>query len=169
MTTIGDVLMIVSTLLATASATWAALVLAALLFPGRTAAAAQELENHPYRAMVSGLTVVVFGGAVGFVLISLPLPLVKLAGLTVFGLIICLAILGGGGLTKLVARQVKGAGGPSEAFAGYLRGAALLVGTCSLPLIGWLVLAPVVLVLGAGAGLRSFVRSRAPEPFGAEA
>ncbi|MBX3111412.1 MAG: hypothetical protein KF857_05320 [Fimbriimonadaceae bacterium] len=169
MTTIGDVLMIVSTLLAMACATWATLVFAALMFPGRTAAAALELENHPFRAFASGLAVTIVGSAVATVLVSLPLPLVKALGFVVFGAVLCLSFLGMAGLTRLAARQVKGAGGPDQPFAGYLRGAALVVGAASIPFVGWLLFAPVLLVVGVGAGLRAFVRATAPEPFGAEA
>ncbi|MBS1710015.1 MAG: hypothetical protein JSS65_14985 [Armatimonadetes bacterium] len=169
MTTIGDVLMVFGGLLALAGTTWAAIVLAALLFPGRTASAAQELEDRAGRVWWVGLVATFVALSVAFVLVSLPLPLVKFLGFCLLGGHISLAVVGAAGLTRLLGKQIKGAGGPAENFGAFLRGAGLLVGACSIPLFGWLFLSPVVLVMGTGAGLRSFFPAKAPERFGAEA
>ncbi len=169
MTTIGDVLMVFGGVLAAAGSAWAAMVLAALLFPTRMAAAANELEGHASRAALGGVLVTFLSVAVSLVLIGSPVPLLKVGGLLLLGAYLAVALVGCSGLVRLTAQRVKGTGGPEAAFAGYLRGGALVVGACAFPLIGWIVTAPVVLILGSGAGFRAFLRVKAPEPFGAEA
>lgn len=160
MVTLGDVFLLFAATVGISFAAWGAMLLACMLFPARCAASAQELEFHPWRAFAIGFAVLVPFIIVGSILISLPPPLFKFAGVGTFLLMLSLAAFGSGGLARLVGQRVQTTGGASTFYGGYVKGATLVVLTCHLPLLGWFFLFPVILICSLGAGVKSLFRGR---------
>lgn len=152
---IGDVLATLSLILLIGSATWATMVLYSLLFPTRVQVASRELEYHPWKSLLVGGAVLVPISFVAIALLAAPNPLAKFLGVMVAVLILSVALLGGAGLALLVGRRVKEQGGADQQLRAFGRSAGILVVAGLLPFVGWFVLAPIVLVAGCGAGVRS--------------
>jgi len=160
MVTLGDVFLLFAAMVGISFAIWGAMLLTCMLFPARCAAAAQELEFHPWRAFGIGLAVFLPVVIVGGFLTALPLPIFKVAGVGVYLLLLSLAAFGSGGLARLVGQRVQTTGGASTFYGGYVKGATLVVLTCHLPILGWFLLAPVILICSLGAGIKGLVRGR---------
>lgn len=155
MVTLGDVFLIFAGLLGVSLAAWAAMVLSCMLFPARCATGAQELEYHPVRAFFIGLSILLPVGGVGMFLIALPAPVAKFLGLVVWLILLAFAAFGSGGLARLVGQRVQTTGGASTFYGGYVRGASLVVLACHIPLVGWFLFAPLLLVCSLGMATRS--------------
>lgn len=160
MVMLGDVALTVTVLVITGLAAWATLLLLTLLFPSRSAVAAQEMEHHPWRALWLGLAVFGPGALIGLVALNLPSPAAKLLGFVGLLLLLILGFLGATGLVDLMAKRMMDQEGAPNRFAAVSKGAGLLTLAGLLPLVGWFLVAPVVLVAGIGAGVRGvFARS----------
>lgn len=156
---LGDVLAVVSFVALTALALLCAMALSALLFPVRTSRAAKEIESHPWKCALVGL----FLGApivtVGLVLYQVAHPLVRLLGVFVSLVLVLVAAAGSGGFARLVGDRLRARGGLSEA-GGIIGGSVMVIGTSLLPLAGWFLLAPLILVISLGAGFRTLPSKR---------
>ncbi|MBS1715990.1 MAG: hypothetical protein JST30_16810 [Armatimonadetes bacterium] len=167
---IGNVLAAVATVFTAAIALLCTMVLTSLLFPARSARAAKEVEAHPWKCALTGL---VLGGAfflVGTVLFQIPNPVTRTLGVLVYLVFVLVACAGSGGLARLVASRIDARNSSEAPLWAVAVGAALVVGSSLLPVVGWALLAPLILVVSLGAGLRSGRKDRAPVPIvGAEA
>jgi len=157
MVTLGDVFLIFAALVGISFAAWGSMVLSCMLFPARCAAGARDLEFHPWRTFFIGLSVFLPTLIVSMVLLSLPLTGLKFLGTAVLLLLLSLAAFGSGGLARLVGQRVQTTGGASTFYGGYVKGATLVVLTCHLPVLGWFLLTPVVLICSIGAGVRGLI------------
>ncbi|MFZ1401420.1 MAG: hypothetical protein WAS33_31230 [Candidatus Promineifilaceae bacterium] len=143
----------------------ALLVLLPALLPGRVARAQQVAQNSPGRSFVIGLVNVLFFGVVGAIfaqggdvggLIAL-LILLAIAAVTAVGLSAINQIV----QTRLYPRE--------DGVKVGLKTAVLLIAGGLVPLLGWLVVAPVLLLISLGAGIIALVRrksSTAPDERG---
>jgi hypothetical protein len=156
MLTLGDVLAAIAILLTTSLAALSAMVLSSLLFPDRTARAATEIERHPWKCAMAGF----FAGLplvlIGLVLFQVPHPVVRVLGLLVMLLVLMLAAAGSGGLAQLAGKRILTASADRTQLSAITLGGVLVVGVASLPLAGWLILAPMLLLCSLGAGVRAF-------------
>jgi hypothetical protein len=134
----------------------ALLVLLPALLPGRVARAQQVAQNSPGRSFVIGLVNALFFGLVATIftqggdlggLIAL-LILLALAAVTAVGL---------AGINQIVQARFYAQGdGVREG----LKTAVLLIAGGLVPLLGWLVVAPILLLVGLGSGIIALVRRR---------
>ena len=161
MLTIGDVLAVVGIVVAIGVSTWALIVAVALLFEERSKVAARLIRDNPWKTGFLGLIGQLLIGGLGFVLIANPLPGAKLAGSIVALTVIVVTAIGVAGLVGLAARRIRELDPDMSAYGALSRGSMFVVIPSVLPLIGWLLIGPVVLALGMGAGLRAL---RAPSP-----
>ena len=155
---LGDVFATIAVILFSGLSAWAGGLMAAILFPERTERASLDFENRPWVTFLIGLGLMVLFVTIGIVL-YIPAVLRGLS-LFVFASIIGVAVLGSGGLFRLMARRVNNNGGASSNFQAIAKGGALVVSAELLPVFGWFLLFPYVLVASFGAGCRAMVRGR---------
>ena len=158
MTTIGDVLMVFGGVAAFGFGAWCLVLVLNLLFPGVTDRATSLFERRPGGQLGSGLVLGLPVLLIDFILVSNPVPLLKVAGVVVLLAVLAVGGVGFAGLAKLCSQRVKGFGGSANDYQSLTRGTALLVGACLLPFFGWFVLAPLCLLACVGAGVSTLRR-----------
>ncbi|MBS1723922.1 MAG: hypothetical protein JSS66_13325 [Armatimonadetes bacterium] len=155
---IGDVLAVLSLVVTTGIALLCAMVLSALLFPERTTRAARQIESHPWKCVMSGLVVMVPVLLLCLALFQVPNPLARTAAVIVSLVVVLVAAAGSGGLARLVGQRIKRGHIDDQSLPEVAMGSALVIGTSLLPLAGWFLLAPLMLVCSFGAGVRTMRR-----------
>ena len=164
MVTIGDVVAVVAILAGLGVTGWATVVGLAFALPGATARSRARIESDAGGVGIVGvlwLLVPIFG----LILMNVPNPLVKLVGTVVSSASLLIAAIGAAGLASLVGDRISSASGLST-YAGVVKGAGFLAAAVQLPIVGWFVALPVVLLIGLGAGFPAVLagrRSRVPE------
>ncbi len=159
---LGDVLTVVASIFGLGVSTWALFVGSAFLFDRKSVRAQSILESGPGKTFWVGLFFTFVIGALGFRLIAVPLPLAKLLGIAVLGLLIALVAVGGAGLSRVIADRIRHEDVSVTPLPAIVRGALYIVLASAMPLVGTLAIAPFVLILCAGAGAR-VVLSKATE------
>ncbi len=137
----------------------ALLVLLPALLPGRVARAQQVAQNNPGRSFVIGLVNFLFFGVLAAIFTNGG----EVGGL--IALLISLAILaitavGLAALNQIVQARLYP---KDEGVRVGLKTAVLLIAGGMVPVLGWLVVAPILLLVGLGAGIIALVRQR-PKP-----
>jgi len=139
----------------------ALLVLLPALLPGRVARAQQIAQNSPGRAFVIGLVNFLFFG----VLIAIFAQGAQLGGLiaaTIFLALLAVTAVGLSAINQIVQGRLYPKGGGVRVG---LKTAVLLIAAGLLPLLGWLVVTPILLLISLGAGIMALVRRKsAPFP-----
>ena len=152
MLTIGDSFSIVAILVGLGLTTWSLIASIAFLFPGRVALAAQKAERSSVASFFSGLAMLVVM-ILGFVLFVSPAPGAKLLGMMIFFGCLMIGVFGVAGLAHLASRRLS----PNPDSQAFLKAAGLLVTAGMLPLLGWFLFMPAVLIISMGAGITSLV------------
>lgn len=166
--TIGDALAVVGGLFAICLSVWSLVMATAMLF-GARAERAQTVVGRPWKCFFLGLLVAATIGLVGVLLISVPNPVAKIVGTLIYVALLSVSAVGGAGMALAAARRVRELDPDASAFAALARGAGLIVLSCLVPLLGWFGLAPILLLIGLGAGVQSLsgrALALAPEPVG---
>jgi hypothetical protein len=148
----GDVWATVAIIVFSGLAAWAGGVLSALLFPDRTEQASYDFEYRPWGTFFIGLGLMAIASFVGVVLFG-PAP-TRAFGFIVFGAILGVAVFGTGGLFRLIARRVLKNGGAQSEYQAIAKAGLLVVTAELLPVFGWFLLLPYVLVASFGAGFK---------------
>jgi hypothetical protein len=162
--TIGDVLAVTAGLIGTGTAWAATILLFALAFPEKSAAAQAQLTQSPKRCLAIGLGIVVGAGLLAAVCFGAAAGPIKLvAGLLAAGLGL-VAALGSAGAVRLLGARIIGLGTPMTPFASLTRASILYVLAGFLPVIGWFVVLPGVLFLAVGSGALSLSPARILAP-----
>ena len=156
MVALGDITSIVAFFLGLGGTGWALTVALGLLFPEQTARASGSMKG----AFVRGL-LPLFVGFLGVVMLSLPLPGVKLLGWLVLLSVLALASLGLAGLSRVAGRRLTALQPDMGEYPAFLRGAGFLVGASLFPLLGWFLFAPAAFVVALGAGWSGLARREA--------
>lgn len=167
--TIGDVLAVAAALLTLGISWGAAILLAALAFPGRAARAGAALVARPWACLARGAATLVACGLPALVLAQAPGP-ARLLLLLPLGLLAAGAIVGSAAAVRLLGGRIDALGSPLTPFASLTRAAALYVAAGFLPVFGWLLILPLTLLLALGCGLSTLLPAgakrspAAPEP-----
>ncbi len=140
------------------------LTVVTFLLPGRINKIRNILTVRPGRAFIVGLVNLLFFGVISIGLSEAG----ELAGLIAFLIWLLLTGLAIWGLAGWLARlrerlypiQKESVLSPLQMT---LRSAALLLLAFLAPLVGWFILAPLLLISGLGAAIISFFRRQAPE------
>lgn len=153
--TFGDVLAAVAALVGICLSAWTTLMAFSLLFPERAAQASESIDRSAARMALrgAGLTVLMLVAAI--LLFRIHQPLFTVAGWLVVLAMLSLAALGGSGLAMLMAGRVRMHEPQLSAYAALMRGAALVVVPGLLPVFGWFLVAPIMLIVGIGAGTKA--------------
>ncbi len=158
--TIGDVLAMIAGVSALCFSVWSLLMGGTLLFPARAETARTRLENTPLHALGTGVLMVAVGGAGGLVLINQPNGLLKLFGWVLLLGLLTMGALGGTGFVLLAGERARQFDAELSTFTACRRGAALIVVAALTPLVGWFLVAPLLIISSLGAGLYSFLRRK---------
>lgn len=143
----------------------ALLVLLPALLPGRLARAQQIVQNSPGRAFVIGLVNFLFFG----VLIAIFAQGAELGGLIAGTILLALMMVTAVGLAA-INQIVQGRLYPDDGSVKVgLKTAVLLIAAGLVPLLGWFVLTPVLLLISLGAAIISLVRRKSTASSGIEA
>lgn len=161
---IGDVLAITAGLAAICASAWALMVGIAVMFSHRTRTACRAVERNGWSTLAIGLPITLVGAFLSIVLVNAPNPLAKLVGTVVYLGLIAIAVVGAGGLAAFVGRKIEPLDPSISPFKALARGAAILVLGCLLPIFGWFLFAPILLVMSIGAGVRALVAKPAAPP-----
>ncbi|MBL8086984.1 MAG: hypothetical protein JNM85_02795 [Chthonomonas sp.] len=157
--TMGDALTVMGLFAGLGLSSWAAMIVAALLFPSR-AEVAQAAIVKPGRTVGLGLATGFVGIGFSLVLLSVPQPLAKLIGFAGLGTMLCIAAVGGAGLSRLLMTRIHAIDPSWGPFPSLARASTLVVLMGLLPIIGWFLLGPAMFVLMIGAGTRSLFRGK---------
>lgn len=157
--TLGDVLAAVALVVTTGFAVFCAMTLSALLFPNRSTRAAREIEFHPWKCILVGAFLGLPWAWIGLVVFQVPSPVFRVIGALIVMSVLIIAAAGSGGLAKLVSQRVASASKLETPLASVSVGSVLVVGASLLPVVGWLILAPLFTLCALGAGFRTAFRS----------
>lgn len=153
MVTIGDTMAILGVVFGVCISTWAALMGFTTLFGKRTDLAATSLQQRPWKCAAIGIGIWLPAGFLTIVLMSLPLPGAKLAGLAALMVLLAFTTVGASGLSQLIGRRLRAMDSQMSEYGGVSRGSLIVVTSCIMPLIGWFAVVPTLLALGMGAGV----------------
>jgi hypothetical protein len=155
----GDVQAIVAIIVFSGLAAWAGGVIAALLFPARTERASLDLEHRVWPTFFVGLAFMLV--LVTFAVVLSPLPATRWLAFLIYSGVIGVGVFGTGGLFRLIARRIQDNNGSASNYGAIAKGGALVVAAELLPVFGWFLLFPFVLIASFGAGCKALVRNRA--------
>jgi hypothetical protein len=100
-------------------------------------------------------------GVIGFVVVQLPNPLLKLVGMLIMSGYLGCVMVGASGVAKLAAQRIQDLTNQQESqFASYGKASWYLVVAGLLPVLGWFLFAPLMMVVGGGAGLKAALKSQ---------
>lgn len=155
MTTIGDGFLIVATILGLFLTSWATSVSMMLLFPVATERARIGVEEQPVKSVVTGFLLLITLGTMGVVLLSLPLPLVKLSGWTLTLGLLAMAAIGTAGIAQAAGNRLRALDPEVGHYPSMAKGAAYVIGATLLPILGWFFFGPLLLLGSLGAGYKA--------------
>jgi len=163
--TIGDVLAIIAGSVAICVSAWTLFIGMALVFQERSKAASVFVQRAPWRCLGIGLFLVATVGLGSIVLIALPLPAAKLVGWFSLMILLSVGALGASGICLMIAGRIQLLSSEISGFSSISRAAMLVVVSCIVPLVGWFVIAPLLIVSSLGLGLQAIlVRPKVLEP-----
>jgi len=133
-------------------------LLARSLWPGLAHEAELRFSATPLTSVLTGFPVGIVVLIVNGALLAAPLQPVKAVGFVTTGLGLGFALAGA---TGMVGRIGRGLASPTDAGREWIRtlkaGAVLLL-SCLLPVLGWFVILPIMLVGGLGTATLAIVR-----------
>jgi len=141
-------------------ATWAGTMMAvALLLPKQSKRASEALNGMPWMCGATGLGLAMML-VIGFVLLNVPSPVVKFAGMVVLLGLGALLSLGGAGIALLMGERISELSGARSSFTALVRGSVVYSLAVGFPFIGWFLFAPLSIVFALGAGVVALWPSR---------
>ena len=161
--TIGDILAVIAAVLLV-GASWAATILMiALAFPARVAAAQAKLTAAPGACLGRGLAVLLVSGLLAIAFSKAAAGPARLLALLILGGLGVVAALGSAAIVRLLSGRIDALGSPMTPFASLTRASVLYVAAGFLPVIGWGVVLPAALLLSVGSGVAVLFGAR-PKP-----
>jgi hypothetical protein len=157
MVNIGDVFAIIATLIGLGVTSWALMVCCALLFPDKVSHARVSSGKYARANIGLGL-VLLIPGIAGFVMLSAGPPLLKVVGWVILLSILSVGAIGAAGLAYLASDTLRKMAPDLSEYPAFVRGSAFLVTASMLPILGWFVFGPLVLLASLGGGLRAVTR-----------
>lgn len=120
------------------------------VWPRLTDRARQRLVQTPGRSLVLGVALALVAGLPIFVLLALPNGVGQFLGFAGIVLVLAFAGIGAAGFAAHL--------GSAETLRGFLIGATLTELAMALPVIGWFLVTPLLLVASLGAGAFALLR-----------
>lgn len=151
----GDVFAVVALAAGGFATAWGLLLAIRFLMPKRAEAASHSIQSSPFGSIFGGLLVTLVVGFFALVASQAPMPLLKLIGFALYLCLIGFGLVGICGLVVLLGARIAEHDPKLSPFGAASRAAMLLVASALVPFIGWFLIAPLLLVLGVGSGLRA--------------
>ena len=156
--TIGDSFSIVATLSGVAVTVWSFKIACALLLPSRVESARVAVSTKLGSCIGAGFLNLLFG-IITFIILQVPHPATKLLGTVLLAGYFATIAIGASGISKLAAERLRDLkGGQSNMFDCYAKASLYLVIASLMPVLGWFLFAPLVLLIGGGAGLIAILK-----------
>jgi hypothetical protein len=156
--TIGDSFSIIATLGGIAVTSWSFNVACGLLFPDKVESARNAVSTRSSAVIGKGFLALLFG-VLSFIVISLPNPLTKLLGTLMLASYFGLVAVGISGIAKLAAERMQSLkDGQSNLFDSFAKASMYIVLAAMLPILGWFLFAPMLILFGGGAGLIAILK-----------
>jgi hypothetical protein len=149
----ADVFAIFGTLLAVGIALPGLLLTWRLLLPKVVARAEQRLSHTPWKCFFGGGAFLIIYLIPVIVLLKLPLPVFKGAGVIALLGLTLVASVGAAGLAGLMGQRLNGLGLKSSVGGATVRGAVAMELAAAFPLIGWFIIIPITFIIALGAAL----------------
>lgn len=121
------------------------------LFPRLVARTQDAVVSHPYRVFVTGALSGVPLTLLGMAMAANGAGPLKLLGVVCLMTLTLMALLGSTGLVRQVGIGLSGENGARHNGAVVLKGGAAVSIACVLPLVGWFMAIPIILLTGFGA------------------
>jgi len=158
--TIGDILAVIAAVLLV-GASWAATILMiALAFPARIAAAQAKLIGAPGACLARGFATLLVCGLLAIALSKAAAGPARLLALLLLGGLGVVAALGSAATVRLLSARIDALGSPMTPFASLTRASVLYVAAGFLPVIGWAAVLPAALLLSVGSGVAVLFRAK---------
>lgn len=154
---LGDVVAVIAILVGTFVTGMALVLTFALVFTSRVEIASERLQQRPGRCLSTGLLLLLVLGGLGTFLLNAVPPVRELGSLFLL-LLASVSALGLGGLAHLLGRQIRTWEPSLSPYGGLVRAAAIIVLACLFPVLGWFLVAPLMLMAGLGAGAFALTR-----------
>lgn len=153
MENLGNVMSLTAVLAGVFASVWALVMALALVSPDKAAAAAEQAVLHPKRRAALGLVVGVLPGLIGLALMSAPTPGGRLLGICLVTGVMAVTALGLAGLALHASHRIRSLESQVSPLGALGRAAAILLGACFVPIVGWFLAAPALLSLAFGSAL----------------
>ena len=144
----------------------ALIALLAALLPNVANRSQAALQHSPWRAFFIGLVNYLFLGGISLLLFSTEVEILGLLGLIILVFLISLTAIGLPGLAMLVGQQLSqlnhSQASPLKALLG---GAITLEIAAMLPIVGWFILNPILLMLAFGTTVLAWRNRKAADDF----
>lgn len=125
------------------------------LFPEFVRQTAEAAEKSLWKSFFIGIPVVVVAvlslGIVG----KLPASFGQIGGVLTFGVWMMFAQAGVAGVARLIGKRLQSPADIERPWKGTLRGGVVLVLSYLLPLVGWFLILPGSVIIGAGSSVRA--------------
>jgi hypothetical protein len=165
---LGDVLTVVALIVGLGVSAWGLFVGSAFLFQRRSIRAQHAIERSPAKAFWLGLVAALVIVILGVRVYAVPNPLAKVLSVLILGALVYFVSVGGSGLSRLIADRIRSEDSAITPLPAIVRGSLYIVLASAMPVIGTVLIAPVVIALSTGAALQA-IFGREPVVAGAEA
>ena len=156
--TIGDSFSVIATLGGIAVTSWSFNVACGLLFPDKVESARTAVSTRSSAVIGNGFLALLYG-VLAFVVVSLPNPITKLLGTLMLASYFGLVAVGISGIAKLAAERMQSLkDGQSNLFDSFAKASMYIVLAAMLPVLGWFLFAPLLILFGGGAGLIAILK-----------
>jgi hypothetical protein len=157
MVTIGDVFTVIGILVGICVTGWALIMGSAVLFQKNASQARDVYRGTPWKGFFVGLGATVVLGFFSVVLASLPNPVAKLMGTTLYLSLMALAALGASGIALQMTDRVSALDPNLSRYAALSRSAFIMVVAGVFPVLGWFFVGPLLIISSIGCALTSLL------------
>lgn len=161
--TLGDVLTVLSLMVAVMLSGWAMITISGLVFKRSAALSKESIVKKPVQCGLLGLVVSFFAILIPLVMVQVPMPLIKILGVSLWGVYLVFVSVGAAGIATLLTERIGALDANHSPFVALTRSSTLIVLASSLPIIGWFLVGPLVLLVSSGAAAKN-VFARRTEP-----
>ena len=161
MLVLGDVFAVVAALAGIFLTAYAVIVASGLLIGDVLDRSATITQESLGKSLVTGILVGLPALTITLVLSNLPAPLLKVIGLVSLFAVFGISLIGAAGIAHMAGRRIQTMDPSMSQFGAFSRATAVLVGATLFPFVGWMLIAPMVLLVGFGSASRAiFGRTR---------
>lgn len=130
-------------------------LLCAALWPAFLERSCRAVEGGIWKSFFLGIPVAFVSVLIVVIVGKLPASFGQIGGILSFSILMLFAQVGVAGLACSIGSRLFSAGAGQPAWKATMRGGAVLVLSWLLPLVGWFLILPASIIIGAGTSLRA--------------